>query len=104
MSLKFQKRVEDFICEHCHRAVEGNGFTNHCPHCLWSKHVDVNPGDRAATCGGLMKPTDVIHETGEYHLVHTCVKCGYTKKNKLSPADDFDMALTISKEKAEKFL
>ena len=28
--------------------MKGNGYTNHCPKCLWSKHVDINPGDRGA--------------------------------------------------------
>lgn len=42
----FTKTVEDFICAHCGTHVRGNGYTNHCPECLWSKHVDNNPGDR----------------------------------------------------------
>ncbi|MFN2146641.1 MAG: RNHCP domain-containing protein, partial [Anaerolineales bacterium] len=36
---KFQRRIEYFICEHCGAEVSGVGFTNHCPVCLWSKHV-----------------------------------------------------------------
>ena len=53
---RFQKRVEDFVCEHCGTRVGGSGYTNHCPKCLWSKHVDVYPGDRANPCQGLMDP------------------------------------------------
>ena len=52
----FQRRIENFVCEHCGEKVIGDGYTNHCPKCLWSKHVDVNPGDRMAHCGGMMKP------------------------------------------------
>jgi hypothetical protein len=59
MSTVFKKTKEDFVCEHCGKPVVGNGYTNHCPECLWSKHVDVNPGDRAATCLGLMEPVGV---------------------------------------------
>jgi len=55
-SLKFKKRKEDFFCENCGENVSGDGFTNHCPKCLWSKHVDVFPGDRKGSCNGLMKP------------------------------------------------
>ena len=55
MSATFIRKTEDFICEHCGREVRGNGYTNHCPYCLWSKHVDINPGDRAAGCGGLKR-------------------------------------------------
>ena len=56
---RFNRRIEDFTCEHCGTEVHGNGYTNHCPNCLWSKHVDINPGDRAADCGGLMEPIAV---------------------------------------------
>ena len=34
----FQRHVEDFECEHCGAFVEGDGYTNHCPACLWCKH------------------------------------------------------------------
>lgn len=97
MSETFQKTVEDFACGHCGHKVKGTGFTNHCLKCLWSKHVDVNPGDRAATCGGMMKPIDLELEKQEYILTHMCEKCGYTKRNKLSPDDDFDAALMVAR-------
>ena len=91
MTKKFQKNVEDFVCGHCGFSVSGNGYTNHCPKCLWSKHVDVNPGDRAAACGGMMKPVSVeVGKGGEYSIVHECVVCGYRKKNKISSEDNFD--------------
>ncbi len=73
---KFQRRIEDFTCEQCGEEVKGDGYTNHCPKCLWSKHVDVNPGDRASACGGLMKPVCVEGSTPNYHIVHDCVRCG----------------------------
>lgn len=45
---------EDFVCEVCGTKVKGTSYTNHCPNCLWSKHVDQNvPGDRAELCHGL---------------------------------------------------
>lgn len=49
---KFQRTTENFVCEKCGFIVEGNGYTNHCPNCIWSKHVDIHPGDRASLCGG----------------------------------------------------
>ncbi len=97
MSLKFIKNKEDFTCENCGANVSGNGFTNHCPKCLYSKHVDIYPGDRAAACGGLMKPVEFLKEKEGYVLVHKCIKCGYTKRNKMSPDDDFDTAVKIIK-------
>ena len=46
---RFTKNDNGFICAHCGKEVEPLGYTsrNHCPFCLWSLHVDINPGDRA---------------------------------------------------------
>lgn len=93
MPKKFIKNKEDFICEHCGTAVVGSGYTNHCPVCLWSKHVDINPGDRAATCLGLMPPVKIELEKGEFIITNRCDKCGYEKRNKTAPADDLKVLL-----------
>lgn len=97
MSQTFQKNEEDFVCEHCGADVKGNGYTNHCPKCLWSKHVDVKPGDRAATCGGMMKPIKTEGTVAEYVIVQKCEICKYEKKNKLSLDDNFDEVVKIAK-------
>jgi len=102
MPKKFQKRVEDFVCEHCNNPVKGNGFTNHCPKCIWGKHVDINPGDRKSECGGMMEPIRVEKKGPKFHVVHKCIKCGLLKQNVVSPEDDFDVLVTIAKKSAEK--
>lgn len=102
MSKLFQKKVEDFICEHCGGEVVGNGYTNHCPKCLWSKHVDINPGDRAATCGGIMRPIKVEIEKGEYVLTFYCEKCAFERRKKIEKDDNFEEVIKISKTVAEK--
>ncbi len=94
---RFTRTIEDFTCEHCGFKVKGTGYTNHCPKCLWSKHVDINPGDRANNCGGMMKPTHLEIDHGEYVITHICEKCGYGKKNKASKNDDFDKLLELAK-------
>lgn len=96
MSLKFIKNKEDFICEHCGKHVEGDGYTNHCPKCLWSKHVDIFPGDRAERCGGMMEPIRVEKKGKEYIIIHKCVKCGFEKPNKANKDDSFDIIIQIS--------
>jgi Zn ribbon nucleic-acid-binding protein len=93
---KFKKKQEDFTCENCGQEVKGNGYTNHCPACLWSKHVDINPGDRASECQGMMQPIRIEMEKQEYILTNECVKCGHIKRNKLAPDDDFDVATQIA--------
>lgn len=97
ISMTFIRTTEDFVCEHCGEDVVGNGYTNHCPICLWSKHVDIYPGDRAATCGGLMKPTEYYKKAGEERLIHTCTLCGYTKNNCLSSHDSYDTLIDLIK-------
>ncbi len=88
MSNTFQRKKEDFICGHCGLFVVGNGYTNHCPKCLWGKHVDIHPGDRASECGGLMKPESFTMKKQEFVVIHRCEKCGFLGKNRLSEEDD----------------
>jgi len=98
---KFTRKIENFTCEICGFKVQGTGYTNHCPQCLYSKHVDVNPGDRAQKCGGLMPPIGTEVEQGEYILIHKCEKCGTQKRNKTSPHDNFDAIILLAKRVAK---
>lgn len=98
----FTKHIEDFTCENCGEFVKGNGFTNHCPKCLYSKHVDINPGDRDNPCKGLMKPTNFIKKNGKEYILHECIKCGTQKLNKISENDNMDVIYEILKNKAFK--
>jgi len=84
---KFQRRIEDFTCAHCGHAVIGNGYTNHCPNCLYSRHVDVAPGDRAAECGGLMRPIGSALEAGRYFVLHECERCGLQRRNGIAKGE-----------------
>ena len=93
---KFTKQVENFTCAHCGAEVLGNGYTNHCPKCLWSRHVDNNPGDRQSNCGGMMRPISVEQKGGEFIITHKCEKCGKVIKQKTSANDDMDTIISIS--------
>ncbi len=97
MTKRFIRTKEDFICENCGYSVKGTGYTNHCPKCLWSKHVDINPGDRAHTCQGMMRPIEVHIVGQDIHIVHQCIKCGFKKRNIRQDEDDFDEILKIIK-------
>ena len=98
---RFTKCKEDFVCEVCGAFVRGDGYTNHCNICLHSKHVDVDPGDRSADCGGIMKPIGVEKAGDKYILLHRCVRCGFERKNKVCENDDFDAVLKISSAQAQ---
>lgn len=94
--MSFIRTKEDFVCENCGTAVKGSGYTNHCPNCLWSKHVDIDPGDRGADCGGLMKPI-ALEKRGEvFMIVHQCEGCGFKRLNKAEKGDSFNELIKIS--------
>ena len=93
---QFTKRVEDFKCAHCGANVRGNGYTNHCPKCLWSRHVDNNPGDRASDCGGMMEPISVEQSGGKFIITHKCQKCGKTIRQHTSDDDNMDAIIDLS--------
>lgn len=97
---KFQRTVEDFTCEHCSTHVKGTGYTNHCPKCLWSKHVDRNPGDRAEGCSALMEPIRLEGTTPRYRIVHRCVRCKIERRNDVAQNDSNDAIVAIAKKNA----
>jgi hypothetical protein len=101
MSRRFQRRIEDFVCGHCKAAVAGDGYTNHCPRCLWSRHVDVNPGDRAAECGGAMRPVAVAPARGGWSVAHVCESCGAKRRCKSAVADDRETLLAVARAAAQ---
>jgi hypothetical protein len=104
MGTKFTKRIEDFICEHCGLEVKGNGYTNHCPSCLWSKHVDIQPGDRAARCGGMMEPVQLEGSSPAYRILHRCQLCGTEKWNQAAPEDNFEQLLALAENQLKRQL
>ena len=71
----------------------GSEHRNHCPNCLSSLHVDIEPGDRASDCGGIMDPIAVwVRKNGEWAIVHRCRRCGAMSSNRVA-ADDNPMKL-----------
>ncbi|MFH1706009.1 MAG: RNHCP domain-containing protein [Patescibacteria group bacterium] len=93
---RFTRKIENFTCEVCGAKVEGTGYTDHCPSCLWSKHVDIFPGDRRAECGGLMKPIGVTRKKGVWRILYRCQKCGYKRFNNADPSDDYQKIIELS--------
>jgi len=102
--LKFQRKIEDFVCGHCGKKVKGNGYTNHCPRCLWSRHVDVYPGDRSEPCGGLMEPVGLELSKGVYHILHQCQTCGTEARCKSSSEDEINAFIQLSEKIAREKL
>ncbi|MCL1902358.1 MAG: RNHCP domain-containing protein [Alphaproteobacteria bacterium] len=93
---KFTRNIEDFTCLNCGRAVAGNGYTNHCPECLYSRHVDINPGDRASSCGGAMRPIGVETTGGTNIIIHKCEKCGHVMRIRANDNDNMIAIIKLS--------
>ncbi|MBQ4150818.1 MAG: RNHCP domain-containing protein [Clostridia bacterium] len=84
-SKRFTKNDSGFICRNCGKEVLplGSSSRNHCPFCLCSIHIDINPGDRANDCLGIMDPIKVeINPKKGYVILHRCRKCGEIKRNR----------------------
>ena len=96
---QFTKRDEEFVCENCGKKVSKLGYTSrdHCPHCLYSKHVDNMPGDREAECRGFLKPVQVELDSKKgYVIIYKCEKCGAIRKNKSAIDDDMDLLIKLT--------
>ena len=83
---------ESFTCKNCGWTVSpagaGSEHRNHCNNCLHSLHLDIEPGDREADCGGLMEPVAVwVRKNGEWAVIHRCKRCGMMSSNRVA-ADD----------------
>ena len=96
---RFNELDEGFICEHCGKEVAPAGYTSRdlCPYCLYSKHVDINPGDRQNTCLGLLEPKEIEKFKDTYKIVYKCKKCHQPHKNIIARDDDMDKIIEISK-------
>ncbi len=108
-----------FLCENCKQKVKTEGCIgtknrNHCPNCLYSKHIDeIKPGDRGSNCKGIMEPVDIAFkknkknkygkgQKGELMIVHRCKKCGLIVKNRIAGDDNDDKLLKLCKNIEDK--
>lgn len=82
--------------------MKGNGYTDHCPNCLWGLHVDVMPGDRASKCRGQLHPINVVYENDNYLITYRCVKCKSIKTFKASSEDSVDALTNLANASAKE--
>jgi len=90
----FKMINEQFTCENCWKNIEKHpegSARNHCPFCLYSKHLDKDfPGDRLSTCYWLMKPIGIDYKKNKWYMIkHRCTKCSKEILNKIAPDDNF---------------
>ena len=89
---------EEFICNYCGKKVHKLGYScrNHCPYCLHSLHVDINPGDRSESCHGDLEPIGLEINKKGYVIIFKCKKCGAIRKNKAAEDDNMDLIIELS--------
>ncbi len=100
-----ERKEEKFKCCYCSRQVFysrviGTSHRNHCPFCLWSKHVDFEKsGDRKSKCESKMMPIGLTFKQegidrygkkrqGELMIVHQCLKCKKISINRIAGDDE----------------
>jgi len=96
---KFTMIDEEFICENCNEKITKLNYTarDHCNKCLYSKHVDINPGDRNNNCKGLLKPIKIEKFKKTYKIIYKCEKCNQIHKNIIANDDNMDIIIELSK-------
>ncbi len=102
----------DFRCGNCGALVSNMHMLsavnnrNHCPHCLWSCHLDLySAGDRLSACKAKMKPVGLtmkksrnkyqLNPRGELMLVHICTDCNSVSINRIAADDDPESVLAV---------
>lgn len=95
---KFNVIDEEFVCENCNNLVPKLNYSSrdHCNKCLYSKHVDINPGDRMNPCKGLLKPISIEKFKNTYKIIYKCEKCNKIHKNIMAVDDDYDIIVKLS--------
>ena len=95
---RFKMVDEQFTCDNCHKFVNLLKYSarDHCPFCLYSKHVDINPGDRANQCKGLLKPIDIEKYKNTYKIIYRCEKCNQMHKNIIANDDSMEEIIKLS--------
>ena len=98
---KFNMIDEVFTCEYCGKNVDKLNYTarDHCPYCLYSKHVDINPGDRMNECKGLLEPIGIEKFKDTYKIIYKCKKCNQMHKNIIANDDNMNLIIELSVQK-----
>ena len=87
---------ESFSCDNCWKEISKHpswSARNHCPFCLYSKHLDKDfPGDSASECYSTMKALcKDYHKNKGWMVVHECMKCWKKISNKLAEDDSVEV-------------
>ena len=96
---RFNMIDDNFICNNCGKNITKLNYTarDHCNYCLYSKHVDILPGDRKNTCQGMLKPIGIEKFKDTFKIIYQCEKCHTIHKNIMANDDNMDLIIELSK-------
>ncbi len=94
----FIKNNQSFTCINCGKKVTAHPTSSrdHCNHCLYGLHVDIEPGDRANNCKGVLEPVSLLIKKDKTQIVYKCQKCGAVKNNIVAPDDNEILLIELS--------
>ena len=107
-----------FRCLHCglditcNSIISGVQNRNHCPCCLWSRHVDLRvAGDRLSPCRSAMRPVGLTTKQsqnkyardrdGELMIIHQCTRCEKLSINRIAADDSTNDLLELFERSCE---
>ncbi len=95
---KFLKNNKQFLCENCSQLVllHPTSSRDHCNHCLWGKHVDINPGDRMNQCRGMLRPIGYENINRKEKIIYECIKCKKRVKCIVAPDDNREVIVILA--------
>lgn len=95
----FKKNDEGFVCSNCGAVIPPLSYSSrdHCTRCLCSLHVDINPGDRANPCGGLLVPVSSAPDPKKGFVIeYECKKCKKHVRCRAANDDDTDLLIKLT--------
>lgn len=113
-----RRSEESFRCLHCrldiicNPIISGVQNRNHCPCCLWSRHLDFRvAGDRLSTCRAAMQPVGLTTKhnrnkyagdhKGELMIIHQCSRCKKLVINRIAADDSEEDLLALFERSCE---
>lgn len=95
---RFIENNQGFVCKVCGVEVplHPSSSRDHCNNCLYSLHIDIDPGDRLNSCKGLLRPVGIELKKGEKRVLYKCQNCGGRVVNITAPDDNSEEIVKLS--------
>lgn len=95
---RFIANNQGFVCKVCGVQVppHPSSSRDHCNDCLYSLHIDINPGDRENPCKGLLEPIGIELKRGEKHILYKCQNCSGRVVNAAAPDDNQEEIIRLA--------